>query len=85
MRYEEREGEDEKEKGKMKRLPGPIYKERGNRRARKSRRPKNDYPAAQTPRSSGWLLKIKDLLRYAGYCAKIMTDDIMAGFRNSRR
>ena len=85
MRYKEREVEDKKEKGKMKRLPDPIYKERGNRRAQKSRRPKNDYPAARTPRSWGWLLKIKDLLRYAGYCVKLMTDDVMAGFCNSRR
>ena len=28
---------------------------------------------------------IKDPLRYVGYCAKLMTDDVMAGFRNSRR
>ena len=27
----------------------PIYKEKGNRWARKTRRPKNDYPAARTP------------------------------------
>ena len=39
-----------REKGKIKeRLPDPIYKERGNRRARKMRRPKNDYLASWTP------------------------------------
>ena len=54
-----REVEDDKEKGEMKRLSDPIYKERGNRRARKMRRPKNDYLAARTPRFSGWLLKIR--------------------------
>ena len=46
-------------RGKMKRLTDPIYKERSNSRARKSRRPKNDYLAARMPRSSRWLLKIR--------------------------
>ena len=33
----------------------------------------------------GMVIKDKDPLRYAGYCAKLMIDDIMAGLQNSRR
>ena len=54
------EEEDEKARGESEwRLFDPIYKEKGNRWARKMRRPKNDYPAARAPRLSGWLLKIR--------------------------
>jgi len=31
----------------------------------------------------GTVIKDKDLLRYVGYCAKLMADDVMVGFRNS--
>ena len=56
----ERGGRREGKEGKMKGgLFDPIYKEKGNRWARKTRRPKNDYPAARTPQFSGWLLKIR--------------------------
>ena len=50
-----REVENEKEKrGKMKEgLLDPIYKEKGNRWARKTRTPKNDYLAIRTPRFLG--------------------------------
>ena len=36
-----------------------IYKEKANKWARKTRRPKHGYPAAQAPRFSGRLLKIR--------------------------
>ena len=68
----------------MERLSDPIYKERVNRRAQETRRPKNDYPAAWTPRFLGWLIKDKDLLRYVGYLAKLMTGDIMSGYQKPR-
>ena len=31
------------------------------------------------------VIKDKDLLRYVEYCAKLMADDVTAGFRNSRK
>ena len=46
----ERGGRREGKEGKMKGgLLDPIYKEKGNRWARKMRRPKNDYTAARMP------------------------------------
>ena len=33
----------------------------------------------------GMVIKDKDLLRYIGYYAKLMADDVMAGFHNSRK
>ena len=65
-------------------LSGPIYKESVSRQARETRRPKDDYRAVLMPRFSGWLIKDKDPLRYAASHAKLMADDVMVGFRNSR-
>ena len=54
-----RGGRRRRKERKMERgLPDPIYKEKGNRRARKTRRPKNDYPTDRMPRFLGWILKI---------------------------
>ena len=33
----------------------------------------------------GMVIKDKDLLRYIGYCVKLMADDIMVGYNNHRR
>lgn len=56
----ERGGRREGKEEKMKRgLPNPMYKEKGNRWAQKTRRPKKDFPANRTPRFSGWLLRIR--------------------------
>ena len=31
------------------------------------------------------VIKDKDPLKYVGYCAKLIIDDVMVGLRNSRR
>ena len=33
----------------------------------------------------GMVIKDKDLLRYIGFCVKLMTGDIMEGYHNRKR
>ena len=62
-------------------LSDPIYKEKGNRWARKMRRPKKLFSHSDAS-IFGMVFKDKNLLRYVGYCAKLMAGDVMAVFRN---
>ena len=57
-------GEEARERGRlkegrMKNLGRPIYKEGPTKTVQKTRRPKHHYPAALTPRFSGWSVKAK--------------------------
>ena len=57
---ESRERKRTKETGENeKRQFDPIYKEKADKWAQKTRRPKHGYPAVRAPRFSGQVLKIK--------------------------
>ena len=56
---EEARGRRRLEEGRVKDLGRSIYKGRLTEMARETRRPKHHYPAAPTPRFSGWSVKAK--------------------------
>ena len=56
---EEARGRGRLKEGSVKDLGRSIYKRRLTEMAQETRRPKHHYPAAPTPRFSGWSVKAK--------------------------